>query len=92
MSAEVIEQQCCKDWNSFGTVPLHSWLLSEWAEDDQRRLNACGNVVMPKVAMMFNRLLHSMGIGVPVCPPVSYVGLACFCRALCSSSVLVIRH
>ena len=58
MSAEVIEQQCCKDWNSFGTVPLHSWLLSEWAEDDQRRLNACGNVVMPKVASLAMSILN----------------------------------
>ena len=57
-SAEMIEQQCCKVWNSFGTVPLHSWLLHEWADDDQNRLNACGNVVMPKVAYLAMSILN----------------------------------
>lgn len=61
MTASEMESQALRAWNPSERPSLHTWLSSECGEEDQARLKAVGNMVIPQCGKLALHLLeHSM--------------------------------
>lgn len=52
MTPNQIQREAHGYYNRLGVVPVHQWLLHAQTEEDQDRLAALGNCVMPRCARL----------------------------------------
>lgn len=58
MTEGMMEQRAHSPWNPGQKPMLHKWLVRDQNDEDQRRLKAIGNVVMPRVGQLGAHLLE----------------------------------
>mmetsp|Transcript_74797 Transcript_74797/g.151276 ORF Transcript_74797/g.151276 Transcript_74797/m.151276 type:complete len:438 (-) Transcript_74797:25-1338(-) len=49
-----------EEWNPGCYVPIHKWLVNQRSEEDQQRMHALGNVVVPRQASLGAQILQKI--------------------------------
>ena len=60
MQERSFEDWAREEWNPGCYVPIHKWLVKQRSEEDQQRIHALGNVVVPRQASLGAQILQKI--------------------------------